>query len=371
MFTSSSGSLAEAWSSMLTLSAAAVFALSFFAYAWDLAGRSARGQKRSLKAQGIAHALLWLAWALILVGVVLRGISLGRVPWGNMYEFATMGICAVVAVYLGFLLAKDIHFIGAFVTGFAVLVLLIASIFWYRPDAPLQPALQSYWLVIHVFVAILGTGFFTIAAGLSILQLMQAKRERDLAGDTGTAEKTSAATDVAGQRLDDPNAVVSEDAAASTAATTTAATTTAAATATVTATAGAAPADTAASNADNGGAKQTRLQRLLSSLPTSDWMETTAYRTTIIGFVFWTFTLIFGAIWAQKAWGRAWNWDVKEVWTFIIWVVYAGYLHARATRGWRGSPAAWLCLAGFLAILFNFGIVNVFFSGLHSYSGLK
>ena len=90
----------------------------------------------------------------------------------------------------------------------------------------------------------------------------------------------------------------------------------------------------------------------------------------IVGFALWTFTLIAGAIWAGRAWGRFWGWDVKEVWTFIIWVLYAGYLHATATRGWAGTRAAWLCIVGFAAVLFNFGVVNVFFTGLHSYSGL-
>ncbi|ERK72426.1 cytochrome c assembly protein, partial [Leifsonia aquatica ATCC 14665] len=90
----------------------------------------------------------------------------------------------------------------------------------------------------------------------------------------------------------------------------------------------------------------------------------------IVGFIAWTFTLIAGAIWAEKAWGRYWGWDTKEVWTFVIWVIYAGYIHARATRGWRGSRSAWLAIIGFAAVMFNFGIVNVFFKGLHTYSGL-
>ena len=98
--------------------------------------------------------------------------------------------------------------------------------------------------------------------------------------------------------------------------------------------------------------------------------EGLAYRFATVGFIFWTFTLIAGAIWAGRAWGRFWGWDVKEVWTFIIWVLYAGYLHATATRGWSGTRAAWLCIVGFAAVLFNFGVVNVFFTGLHSYSGL-
>jgi cytochrome c-type biogenesis protein CcsB len=96
-----------------------------------------------------------------------------------------------------------------------------------------------------------------------------------------------------------------------------------------------------------------------------------ANRLVIVGFAFWTFTLMAGAIWAERAWGRYWGWDTKEVWTFIIWVVFAGYIHARATRGWRGNPSAWLAIIGFAAVLFNFTVVNLFFNGLHSYSGLK
>ena len=110
--------------------------------------------------------------------------------------------------------------------------------------------------------------------------------------------------------------------------------------------------------------------RFLQTLPDSDTLERLAYRVNIVGFVLWTFMLIAGAVWAERAWGRYWGWDTKEVWTFIIWVIYAGYLHARATLGWRGTGSAWLAVIGFSAVMFNFGIVNVFFKGLHSYSGL-
>ncbi|WP_188503870.1 cytochrome c biogenesis protein CcsA, partial [Nesterenkonia alkaliphila] len=65
-----------------------------------------------------------------------------------------------------------------------------------------------------------------------------------------------------------------------------------------------------------------------------------------------------------------WGWDPKEVWTFVIWVVYAGYLHARATRGWTGNRAAWLSIIGFICIIINYAVVNVYFPGLHSYAGL-
>lgn len=84
----------------------------------------------------------------------------------------------------------------------------------------------------------------------------------------------------------------------------------------------------------------------------------------------WTFTLIAGAIWAEHAWGRPWGWDPKEVWTFVIWVVYAAYLHARATRGWEGRRAAYLSLFGFACILANYFLVNLVFNSLHAYSGI-
>jgi cytochrome c-type biogenesis protein CcsB len=111
--------------------------------------------------------------------------------------------------------------------------------------------------------------------------------------------------------------------------------------------------------------------RFLATLPSADALEALAYRFVIVGFVFWTFTLIAGAIWANDSWGRYWGFDTKEVWTFVIWVLYAGYIHARATRGWRGARSAWLCIIGFVTVLFNFTIVNMFFKGLHAYSGLS
>ena len=169
----------------------------------------------------------------------------------------------------------------------------VGSVNYYVPVKPLPPALDSYWLVIHVIVASLGTALFAIGAGLAIVQLLQARRE---------AGKKSLA--------------------------------------------------------------------LLKTLPDAMKLENLTYFTTVIGFVFWTFTLIAGSIWAERSWGRYWGWDTKEVWTFIIWVIYAGYIHARATRGWRGTRSAWLAIIGFLAVIFNYAIVNVFIPGLHSYSGL-
>ena len=107
-----------------------------------------------------------------------------------------------------------------------------------------------------------------------------------------------------------------------------------------------------------------------AALPPSRSLDRTAYGMHAVAFPLWTFTLIAGAIWAEQAWGHYWNWDPKEVWTFVIWVVYAAYLHARATTGWSPRAANYLALAGFGAILVNYTVVNLFFVGQHSYSGM-
>jgi cytochrome c-type biogenesis protein CcsB len=105
-------------------------------------------------------------------------------------------------------------------------------------------------------------------------------------------------------------------------------------------------------------------------LPSAETLDRLAYRTIAFGFPIWTAAVIFGAIWAQKAWGRYWGWDPKEVWAFITWVIFAGYLHARATAGWKGKRAAWIALAGFGSFLIGYYVVNTIVPSLHSYSGV-
>jgi len=107
-----------------------------------------------------------------------------------------------------------------------------------------------------------------------------------------------------------------------------------------------------------------------AALPPAQALDRTAYGINAVAFPLWTFTLIAGAIWAEQAWGHYWNWDPKEVWTFVIWVVYAAYLHARATTGWSSRSANYLALAGYGCILVNYLVVNLFFIGQHSYSGM-
>ena len=284
--------------SVLSLySAMAIYAIAFVLFTIDLAGKATEGTF-SGKFQRIAMALTWLAFVLQLAATILRGVAASRVPWATMYEFAMTGTLIITAVFLVANLKWNLRFVGTFSTGLTLVLLGLAATRYYVEIVPLPPALQSYWLVIHVFVATLATGFFSLGFSLSLLQLLQQRRE-----------------------------VAVHD------------------------------------------GKKTRLTGLVK-LPDAVALENYAYRLIIIGFIFWTFTLIAGAIWADKAWGRYWGWDTKEVWTFIIWTIYAGYIHARATRGWRGTRSAVLALVGFGAVMFNFTVVNIFFKGLHAYSGL-
>ncbi|SDH74173.1 c-type cytochrome biogenesis protein CcsB [Agrococcus jejuensis] len=304
----------DSYSLLAVYSSMAVYAIAFIAFAFDVARRRdpAEVRERELVAAGggsttttvapatvakggrrnlakVGFALTVLAWVLHVAGTVMRGIAAERVPWANMYEFALTSIGIIVGIFVFAQLWRDLRFLGVYITGLATVFLGVATVNFYVSPTPLPPALQSYWLVIHVFVAALGTGFFALGSGLSILQLIRSKA-------SGLA--------------------------------------------------------------------------YVDRLPGASALEDLSYRVSVMGFIFWTFTLIAGAIWAEHAWGRYWGWDTKEVWTFVIWVVYAGYIHARATRGWRGTRSAWLQLIGFAAILFNFTIVNVYFKGLHTYSGL-
>lgn len=317
-------------SPVLLWTAIAIYAAAFVAYAFDLARRSqatadAQNVRESVvvgagggstTASGgapgadaapqrfvmarIGTSLTVLGFLFHLAAAVTRGIAAGRVPWANLYEFAMMGTLLIIAVYLVVLTRIDLRFLGTFITGLVVVLLGLGATNFYVDVSPLMDPLKSVWLVIHVFVASLATAFFALAFALSVIQLMQSRRERLLAEG---AAKTGPG--------------------------------------------------------------------FLRTFPNAVRLESLAYMFTIIGFILWTFTLIAGSIWAYYAWSRFWGFDVKETWTFVIWVIYAGYIHARATRGWRGNPSAWLAIVGFSAVIFNFTIVNVFFKGLHAYSGLS
>jgi cytochrome c-type biogenesis protein CcsB len=110
---------------------------------------------------------------------------------------------------------------------------------------------------------------------------------------------------------------------------------------------------------------------LLSRLPDAAALDRLTYGLVAFAFPIWTFAIMAGAIWAEAAWGRYWGWDPKETWSFITWVIYAAYLHSRATAGWKGKRAAYFAVAAFGALIINYYVVNTFIVGLHSYAGVK
>ncbi|KWX23668.1 c-type cytochrome biogenesis protein CcsB [Mycolicibacterium wolinskyi] len=240
-------------------------------------------------------ALTYVGIGLLLVCIVLRGLATSRVPWGNMYEFINLTcFCGLVAAAV-VLRRPQYRTLWVFVL-LPVLILLTVSGRWlYTHAAPVMPALQSYWLPIHVSVVSLGSGVFLVAGVASILFLVKM---------SPLAER------------------------------------------------------------DNG------FGRVIQRLPDAQTLDRIAYRTTIFAFPVFGFGVIFGAIWAEEAWGRYWGWDPKETVSFIAWVVYAAYLHARSTAGWRDRKAAWINVVGFVAMVFNLFFINLVTVGLHSYAGV-
>jgi cytochrome c-type biogenesis protein CcsB len=235
-----------------------------------------------------------------LVAVVTRGLAVHRAPWGNMYEFITALTC-VAAIFFGYIVVRYRAWaLGVFVMGAVVLALGLARTLIYMPAGPLVPALQSYWLSIHVTAMTLATGIFFVAAVLGIMYLVAERYRRRI--EAGKAKP------------------------------------------------------------GNG---------LIDRIPSAQTLDKLTYRTVVFGFPVWTFGVIAGAIWADQAWGRYWGWDPVETWAFITWVIYASYLHARATAGWRGARAHYIQLLGFASLVTNMLVVQVFITGMHSYAGVS
>ncbi|GAA2076685.1 c-type cytochrome biogenesis protein CcsB [Streptomyces albiaxialis] len=250
----------------------------------------------------IAVSLTVLAFLIHAGSVLTRSLSVQRAPWGNMYEFSTAFSLVAVGAYLGFLLAKkNIRWIGLPLVTTVLLDLGLAVTVFYTDSDQLVPALHSYWLWIHVSLAIICGALLYIGMVSAVLYLFRDSYETKLLkgvkpGRVGTS--------------------------------------------------------------------------IMERLPSAASLDKFSYRINATVFPFWTFTIVAGAIWAGDAWGRYWGWDPKEVWSFITWVAYACYLHARATAGWKGRKAAYLVLLAFACYLFNYYGVNIFFNGKHSYAGV-
>ena len=239
---------------------------------------------------GMAASLMILGTLLHFGSIVLRGVAAQRWPLGNMYEFVSAICLAAVVTWIVLQRRTGVsRAAGLFVLLPVVILLFLGGTVLYAPAAPVMPALQSYWLVVHVTAISISSGLLFVPGVLSILYLLR---------------------------------------------------------------------------------QAGRPAWLVEKLPSADALDRVAYRTTIIAFPLFTFAIIAGAIWAEAAWGRFWGWDPKETVAFVSWVIYASYLHARATAGWRTGRAACINIVGFAAVIFNLFFINMVVAGLHSYAGL-
>jgi len=247
------------------------------------AGRAGRAERIGK----MAVALTTFGALLHVSSLALRALATSRAPWGNMYEFGATLCLVAVLTWLVVLRKFPVRHLGVWVLLPVIALMFLGGVLLYTTAAPVQPALQSYWLVIHVFAIALGSGMVLVPGVVSVLYLLKV-RKPEWSG----------------------------------------------------------------------------------RLPAAEVLDQVAYRTTVFAFPIYTAGVIFGAVWAEQSWGRFWGWDPKETVAFIAWVVYAAYLHSRATAGWRGGRAAAINIVGFAAMIFNLFFINLVTTGLHSYAGV-
>ena len=299
------------------------FTVAFFAY---LAGMIASFHHLAFRRKPVwVVAIVATSVGLVahLLSIVGRGAAAGRIPLGNMYEYSLLLSFLVVLAYIVLVegVAK-VRTVGGFALAFSVITMAVAVLFLYVGPEPLIPALNSYWRQIHVGSMIVSSSLLALGSVITILYLVKERRER-----------RSAATipPIMGGSLDLEDVPPHFEA-----------------------------------GADEPPTISAPVRRGL--LPPAATLDRLAYRMIAFAFPIWTFGIITGAIWAESAWGRYWGWDPKETWSFITWIVFAGYLHARATSGWKGRRAAAIALVGFGSLLVTYYAVNLWIVGLHSYA---
>ena len=236
----------------------------------------------------IGYFFAFLGLIVHTLALIMRTVESGHAPFTNMYESLSLFAWASILAYVIIEIIFKIRNAGPYFMLIVIALMALASSPLMPKEAmPLVPALQSYWLWLHVSVTLLGEAFFAVAFITSILYL---------AADT--KEKKGGGAGLSSAKLD-----------------------------------------------------------------------SISYRSIAIGFPIFTLGgLVFGMIWAYKAWGSYWSWDPKEVWSLITWLVFALYLHTRIVMGWKGRRAAIIAILGFLAALFTYFGVNYLLAGLHSYA---
>lgn len=263
----------------------------------DLDKRIVEREEQVEKWAGMTQMVVWLGIIIHVASVVLRGLAMGRFPFGNLYEYVTEITMFAMIVAAFVFHKKELRVVWPWLLAPILALLFFAGTKLYADAAPVVPALQSMWRPIHVASVSIGGSIGMVSGIFSLLYVL--RMWKPVGAETGFF----------------------------------------------------------------GG--------IAKPLPSAKILDAIAYRTAIVTVPVFGLGIVLGAIWAEAAWGRFWGWDPKETMSFITWILYAAYLHARATAGWRDSRAAWINIAALVAMVFNLFFINMVVSGLHSYAGLN
>ena len=314
-------------------------------------GMFIRSQQDAL--EGLGSKLAWVAVGLALIGTMVRwyeshqiGPDIGHIPVSNLYEVFVMFCWMTALFYLYYEAQYKTRAMGAFVM--LVVSAAVGFLLWYtlvreaHEIQPLIPALQSWWMKLHVPANFIGYGTFALAAMVAFAYLIKKQA-------TETQWYKLAPLWLLGIVLClEP--VVFRQSGMKTLSTYWAI-------------------YFGISALIVAGILLGR-KAIAARLPALEVLDDVMYKSIAVGFAFFTIATVLGALWAAEAWGGYWSWDPKETWALIVWLNYAAWLHMRLMKGLRGTVAAWWALAGLAVTTFAFIGVNMFLSGLHSYGTL-
>jgi cytochrome c-type biogenesis protein CcsB len=307
-------------------------------------------------AEAIGSKLAWAAVFMALVGTMVRWFEshqiapdIGHIPVSNLYEVFVLFSWMTALFYLYYEARFKTRALGAYVM--LVISAAVSFLLWYtvareaHEIQPLVPALQSWWMKIHVPANFVGYGTFALAAMVAMAYLLKTATQRALLiGLIGLPLGLIAAILAARFFAADlsPETIQGLDGWA---------------------------------RKMGGmlvffGVCVALRKPLTARLPALPLLEDLMYKAIALGFAFFTIATILGAFWAAEAWGGYWSWDPKETWALIVWLNYAAWLHMRLMKGLRGQVSAWWALSGLVVTTFAFLGVNMFLSGLHSYGTL-
>ena len=246
---------------------------------------------------GMTQALVWVGVALHLVAFVTRGLAAGRFPLGNLYEYILFMTAVIMVVAAVVVQRRNWHTVWPWLLFPMVIAMFLNSTVFHMQAAPVVPALQSYWMPVHVSTVSIGASVGLVSGAFALLYLLRMRQPR--------------------------------------------------------------------------GEEHGVLGAIARPLPDAKTLDQIAYKTAVVTLPLFGIGIVFGAIWAEVAWGRFWGWDAKETVSMVTWILYAAYLHARATAGWKSTAAAWINVFAMAMTIFNMTYVNTVIAGLHSYAGLN